>query len=217
MKKMGFAVAAAFAFSFVHPVAALEPLEISWVDLLPEESPLHDPFANLQSQQVSDLADLYRIEVLRISSPSDQVLSRALKIRERLVSQGLDPDQLFEQREALMNERKQASSQLNSDIIGKVVRLPGYLLPLEFDGQKAVEFLLVPSVGACIHTPPPPANQMVLVRYPEGFEAGGLFTPVWISGEMRAQGHSNELYLVDGQAAIDTSYFVEAMSVEIYD
>ncbi|MFN5811592.1 MAG: DUF3299 domain-containing protein, partial [Burkholderiales bacterium] len=48
--------------------------------------------------------------------------------------------------------------------INKKVRLPGYAVPLDADRSDKREFLLVPYFGACIHTPPPPANQIVLVR-----------------------------------------------------
>ena len=46
---------------------------------------------------------------------------------------------------------------------GTVVRLAGYVVPLEASPGKRAEFLLVPYFGACIHTPPPPANQIVHV------------------------------------------------------
>src|SRR6187549_1707175 len=47
---------------------------------------------------------------------------------------------------------------------GKSVRIPGYMVPLEDDSEIVSEFLLVPYVGACIHTPPPPPNQIVQVK-----------------------------------------------------
>ncbi len=47
---------------------------------------------------------------------------------------------------------------------GQRVRLPGYVVPLEYSTGAIREFLLVPYFGACIHTPPPPANQIVMVR-----------------------------------------------------
>jgi hypothetical protein len=216
VKKLSMAVAAALTLSFAHSAVAMDPLEITWGDLLPEERPYHDPFAELEYSQINDLADLYRIEVLKVAKANDATLARAREIRERLVSQGLDPDQLFKQREIVMNQRKLAASEPNPDLLGKSVRLPGYLLPLEMVDQKAVEFLLVPTVGACIHTPPPPANQMVFVRYDEGFDVDELYKPVWISGEMHAQSHTNALSFVDGQADIETTYFVQAVSVEVY-
>lgn len=217
MKTLVIAVTAALAFAFGPPAFASEPLEITWVDLLPEKRPYHDPFAELEYSQISDLAELYRTETLKTAEGNDSSRARAQEIRERLVSQGLDPDQLFKQRKIVMNQRKLAATEPNLDLVGKVVRLPGYLLPLEMVEQKAVEFLLVPTVGACIHTPPPPANQMVFVRYDDGFDVDGLYKPVWISGEMRAQSQSNALHLVDGQADIETTYFVKAISVDIYD
>ena len=215
-KAICLAIAAAFSFSFANPAMALDPVEITWVDLLPEERPYHDPFRELEYRQISDLAELYRIEVLKIRAENDETRARALELREGLVSQGLDPDQLFRQREIVMNQRKMAATEPNTELLGKLVRLPGYLLPLEMVDQKAIEFLLVPTVGACIHTPPPPANQMVFVRFEQGFEVDELYKPVWISGEMRAQSQSNALSFVDGQADIETTYFVDAVSVELY-
>lgn len=49
---------------------------------------------------------------------------------------------------------------------GKRVRIAAFIVPLEDDLQEADEFLLVPYFGACIHTPPPPPNQMIYVTMP---------------------------------------------------
>lgn len=49
---------------------------------------------------------------------------------------------------------------------GKPVKIAAFIVPLEDDLQEADEFLLVPYYGACIHTPPPPANQMIYVKMP---------------------------------------------------
>nr|WP_242469557.1 DUF3299 domain-containing protein [Rhabdochromatium marinum] len=38
---------------------------------------------------------------------------------------------------------------------GQRVKLPGFVVPLEFDFDELSEFLLVPYYGACIHVPPP--------------------------------------------------------------
>lgn len=217
MKNLILAIGTVLAVATSLPASAADPLNIGWMDLLPEELPYHDPFAELEFRQINDLAKLYRIEVLKIGNDADAKLAEAIEIRKRLDSQGLDPDHLFEQREIVMKQRRLAATEPNPDLLGKTVRLPGYLLPLELVDQKAVEFLLVPTVGACIHTPPPPANQMVFVRYAEGFEVDELYKPVWISGEMRAQSRTQALYLVDGQADIETTYLVNALSVEVYD
>lgn len=47
---------------------------------------------------------------------------------------------------------------------GHRVRIAAFIVPLEDDLQQSDEFLLVPYFGACIHTPPPPPNQMIYVK-----------------------------------------------------
>lgn len=67
---------------------------------------------------------------------------------------------------------------------GERVQLGGYVVPLDFQATKVKEFLLVPFVGACIHVPPPPANQIVYVTTEQGFEVKGSFDPVYVTGKM---------------------------------
>jgi hypothetical protein len=79
-------------------------------------------------------------------------------------------------------EQQPASGGVRADWNGQVVRLPGYMLPLEFDGTAVKTFILVPYVGACIHVPPPPANQLVLVTTDTPYESAGLFEAVNVTG-----------------------------------
>ncbi|MFH0934483.1 MAG: DUF3299 domain-containing protein [Pseudomonadota bacterium] len=55
----------------------------------------------------------------------------------------------------------------NPGLNGKSVKIPGFVIPLDpvRDGN-IKEFLLVPYFGACIHTPPPPSNQIIHVISP---------------------------------------------------
>lgn len=68
---------------------------------------------------------------------------------------------------------------------GKRVHIGGYVVPLDFDATRVKEFLLVPFVGACIHVPPPPANQIVYVKTEKGFDVKGTFDPVWVTGTLK--------------------------------
>ena len=73
------------------------------------------------------------------------------------------------------------------ELDGMKVRIAGFVAPLAFDGSKISEFLLVPYAGACIHVPPPPANQIVHISDFGGYRAdGGLLYPVWVIGTLRA-------------------------------
>jgi uncharacterized protein len=67
---------------------------------------------------------------------------------------------------------------------GKRVHIGGYIVPLDFEATRVKEFLLVPFVGACIHVPPPPANQIVYVKAEQGFDVKGSFDPVWVTGTL---------------------------------
>jgi len=70
------------------------------------------------------------------------------------------------------------------ELDGALVRLSGYLVPLEADQGRLREFLLVPFFGACIHVPPPAANQMVHVRLAEPVPGLRTMDVVWVSGRI---------------------------------
>ena len=97
---------------------------------------------------------------------------------------------------------------VNPALVGQQVRIPGFVVPLEDSKDGLKEFLLVPYFGACIHSPPPPANQIVhvLPRSP----AKGLrsMDAVWITGTL-STGRTDS-YM--GAA----SYRIEALSVVPY-
>lgn len=69
--------------------------------------------------------------------------------------------------------------------LGQSIRIPGYVVPLDADRSKQREFLLVPYFGACIHTPPPPANQIILVSPNSQTKMKNLpesMATVWVHG-----------------------------------
>jgi hypothetical protein len=140
----------------------------------------------------------------------------AASLRVELANDGIDADFLLQERLRIMTKLENESRTPNTTVVGQTIRMPGYLLPLEMDGNLAVEFLLVPTVGACIHTPPPPANQIVHVHYPAGYPTENLYTPVWISGELRSEFDSHSLYMVDGETDVDVTYTMDADSVIAY-
>ena len=95
-----------------------------------------------------------------------------------LTSASDDPDLARYQKALVSKDVKQG-------INGTLIRLPGFVVPLEFDGQQVItQFFLVPYFGACLHMPPPPPNQIVFVRYPKGLKLEALNYPVWLSGKL---------------------------------
>lgn len=92
-------------------------------------------------------------------------------------------------------------------LAGQNVKLPGYIVPLDVTEEgKVTEFLLVPYFGACIHVPPPPSNQIVLVKYPKGVELEALYEPFWIQGPLKVESSSSELAEVGYQMTADDVY-----------
>lgn len=74
------------------------------------------------------------------------------------------------------------------DLDGKRIKLAGYVVPLDFDGQTRLEeFLLVPYYGACIHTPPPPANQVVHASARNAVTVEDPYLPVWAIGTLQTR------------------------------
>ncbi|MCL5779099.1 DUF3299 domain-containing protein [Limibaculum sp. FT325] len=189
---------------------------ISWDMLAPPAAAIENPFASLTDDQMDALRQILRFEARAERGDDAEARAGVDGLRRALAEEGLDVDGLFAARIEIIRKREAAASAVNEDLVGSSVRMPGYVLPLEFKDRKAVEFLLVPTVGACVHTPPPPANQIVHVVYPEGIEVNGLFTPVWITGTMVAQSSVQDVGYVDGQAPVAVSYTMQPVLVEEY-
>jgi uncharacterized protein len=73
---------------------------------------------------------------------------------------------------------------VNSEMNGIEVKIPGFIVPLEESQGEITEFLLVPYFGACIHTPPPPANQVLHVLPRQAAKFRSMDT-VWVTGRLR--------------------------------
>ena len=99
-------------------------------------------------------------------------------------------------------------SDLLKELDGRLVRLPGFMVPLEDNMKLVKEFLLVPDPQACIHYPPPPPNQQVLVQMVGEESASVDWKPVWIEGHLR---------ITSGTTKYGTAIFqVKARRTEAY-
>ena len=89
---------------------------------------------------------------------------------------------------ALMSQMRESwdNAPTEPSLDGARVRLPGYLVPLEETAAGHTEFLLVPYFGACIHTPPPPANQIVMVVPAKPAVGFRSMDTVWVNGVLKA-------------------------------
>ena len=101
------------------------------------------------------------------------------------------------------------TSAVRADLDGKRVRLPGYMTPLNFEDAEVGEFLLVPYVGACVHVPPPPANQIVYVEVEGTVPVLEMWEPFLAVGTLRTNARSTEL--------AEVGYTMQLQHIEIYE
>ena len=97
-----------------------------------------------------------------------------------------------------------------NDELGDInVQIPGFVVPIGTPRNGLIkEFFLVPYIGACIHVPPPPPNQMVFVTSPSGIAADAIHEAYWVTGKMRLENRTTPL----GNSA----YALNASKVELY-
>lgn len=186
-------------------------LELKWKDLIPAKN-FADPFDALSQSQFTDIANIDLVRQLEAQNrtPTDTSIRLAQEGMERLTAAGVDVDGLLTRKDEISEKYDAWSRSIRPDLDGKTVSIGGYMLPLEYSGTKVTEFLLVPYLGACIHVPPPPPNQIVHVKTAQGFAAKGLYEAVLVTGVLATEASSQALSYVDGSANVDVSYRLEA-------
>ncbi|MDR1296450.1 MAG: DUF3299 domain-containing protein [Deltaproteobacteria bacterium] len=143
-------------------------------------------------------------------------------IWDELMPAGWDPAEIFE--ELKINEmadddprveqvieaflKKWEESPVNLEADGDKMKIPGFVVPLDFNQDEVAEFFLVPFFGACIHVPPPPPNQIVMVRLKKPLRGLGAMEVVWVFGQLSVEHVSTDM----GSAG----YSLAADKVEFY-
>tara|TARA_R110000787_G_scaffold62328_5_gene141021 strand:- start:845 stop:1480 length:636 start_codon:yes stop_codon:yes gene_type:complete len=195
------------------------PRQITWDDLVPPSEPVVDPLAHLSFDIAVSVEQLVRYRaVIRESRLSDvsPEAERAVELEYELKRQGVDVEGLVRSYQLAEREIDRLNRLTVPSLEGQFVKIPGYALPLEFSEQAIQEFLLVPYVGACIHVPPPPQNQLVFVRLETPFVAKNIFEPVWVIGRMNVGKTEKTLFLTDGNSPIVSGYRMDRAKIEPY-
>ena len=103
---------------------------------------------------------------------------------------------------------QKVSTGVRSDWNSMAVRLPGYVVPIEFSGTGVTEFILVPFFGACVHVPAPPPNQLVLVTTKSPYNSKGIYEAVNVTGIFNTESTTTQL--------AEIGYTLLADSIESY-
>lgn len=156
--------------------------QLAWEDLMPEGEEarleeLYEAFyrefeARLMAQQ-SNLSST-------LSGDQDSNSELALS----MIAEGSDMDTM----------EQIGTFNVVEELDGMKIRLPGYIVPLDFSAKaEHKEFLLVPYFGACLHSPPPPPNQIVFVTAEPAAKIPDIYDPVWLEGTLSTGRFDSEL------------------------
>ena len=179
---------------------------ISWESL----RPLQNQYQVLSPGNKALLSEIYAYEAVQktrqLSPMENDGYNQRVVLAEKF---GLNVRELLIQ-------RTQQSNDIVPDLSINDIKLAGFLVPLEMEGLIGTQFILVPTAGACIHTPPPPVNQTSLVEFTEGHELQSLYTPVWVIGNIKTGAVDTSITLSDGNQDIQTGYVIDASDIELY-
>jgi hypothetical protein len=149
---------------------------LRWEDLMPEG----------EDEVLAELyAEFYEDQEMRMIEQMN--LAQAARENTDIMS-------LIEEGSAADSMEQIGTYNVVDDLDGKSIRLPGYVVPLDFNAESEYqEFLLVPYFGACLHTPPPPPNQIVFVKSEEATKITDIYEPVWVEGVMKTGKFGSDL------------------------
>jgi hypothetical protein len=157
--------------------------QVEWVDLIPDDDllALENPPAYLDDIEDGSIDDSLQSQ-----------LKTTLFTAEDRYQQALN------------------SKQIRPEFNGRNIRIPGFIVPLEFDDQQTITaFFLVPFFGACMHLPPPPPNQIIYAEFEAGIKLDTLYDPFWVEGTLATS-------LIENDMAT-AAYSINVMLIEPYD
>lgn len=172
--------------------------QIQWVDLIPKADldALLNPPQSLNNIPEGSAADTLARDPL--ANAVEQAIGDSI---------GNTVPNLSPQEQAYYQALR--STNIRPEYNEKDIRIAGFVVPVEYDDNQTItEFFLVPWFGACIHTPPPPPNQIIYVKYPKGLKLEALYDPFWVEGKLLAEVVENELAL--------SAYTLKAEGVKNY-
>lgn len=157
--------------------------DVEWTDLMPKE----DLEALLKPpEDLTNIPDGSEMDQI-----SNQISNAVLQANSSRYQQAL------------------TSSKVVESFNNQQIRIPGFIVPVDFDdNQMTTRFFLVPYFGACIHVPPPPPNQIILVDYPQGIKVDELYDAFQISGLLKTSLFQHEM--------ATSAYLLEAAKVAPY-
>ena len=126
-----------------------------------------------------------------------------------------DIEALLDQRWTIAEKRKQALHSTNSEIADSEITISGYFIPAGLEDNGSIGGYLVPEIGMCGHTPPPPPNQLVRVRLNTPMPNTSLYQRLEITGVMRAEDSIETVFVLDGDVRMISRWMLDSQSVSL--
>ena len=158
---------------------AKEPRILEWDEMMPE--------GYLESLLETSFASFNKVDIFSFDDNTEEAQQAYEEMRTILESAPVVPD-----------------------LENQLVKIAGFIVPLDFDfdSETFKTFLLVPYFGACIHTPPPPSNQIVHISSTKALDQEWLDYAVWASGVLNTKSKDSELAIA--------GYSMQDVSLEEY-
>jgi hypothetical protein len=209
----------ALVFIGITIAQAEEPLSVKWEDLAPAKQ-FEDPYEKLSQQQLQELGYLVRIRRLIAARkiPGDGIdAEQAMRIERKLQADGVDVFWLISLRDQVRRMRESQAKSVQSHLEGKVVRLAGFIVPVEKQGNLVTKFLLTKDFDPCTHATASPApNQTVLVRSDEGVVSEGRLIAVCVTGRMVSEATQWVVPRKDRPMRFTAAYAITPDEIEVH-
>ncbi|MDR9825327.1 DUF3299 domain-containing protein [Vibrio sp. FNV 38] len=192
--------------------------KISWQELVPSDFPASPAFPTLSSEVRQALsAYITYMNAAQRRDLSENEASAFEQSKLQLDKNAVDIEHLIDLRKTIISNELAKSVAINEQIAGQEIEIMGFPAPVEMEGVNTTVFILVPTPGACIHIPPPPSNQMILVEFPQGVEIQDIYQPILVKGQLN-QPHALddkqvETDFADGSMIIEPGYALQASVV----
>ncbi len=158
---------------------------------------------------VNDDDDDYReLDWKELAPESDAEKKLIAKYQPQIdkIPEGSDATPLYDKMIAEFN-----ALPANPKLDGQKIKLPGYVTVLEQNKGLVSEFLLVPYYGACIHVPPPPLNNTLLIKLKKNqrLHMDDIYLPVWVKGIIHTKNTKTDL--------ATAGYLIENAEVKLFE
>ena len=177
----------------------------------PDAQEFEDPYRDLSKPQFASLMDLARTQIALDSGElgkdeRNEKSEQAASLIKKLQAQGLDPEWILAQREAVAERRERAAVSTNPALDGEDIELTGFMIvaPDMEDGEMVA--YLLPDRGICMHLPAPVPNQLIRLDIEQLPEPLGACIATAVRGQLSSNESTATIPVLDHTVTMWSSW-----------